>query len=141
MTIWNSTLKRRKPLKAKSWLKSFTPLKRLKGMVKVSQKQALRRKQLAALKSYLLENRAMGRCELCGYEHGLEMAHIVNNQKLDKAANVLIICNKNCHRHDLYRKGLPVSQDNALDIARHRNELCDIDPDLTGKIVIKEKLI
>lgn len=128
MNIWNSRLNRRVILKARKALRHISP------------KERRRRKELAALAKYLIEYRAFHLCELCGSPFGLTPAHISNNG-VDTAGNILIACVLNCHRHDIYRKGLPIPTDKALELARHRNRLAGIDDDLTGADIIKRRLL
>ena len=119
MNTWNSRLKRRVYLRTRKALRRISP------------KEQQRRRELAALTKYLIEYRAYYRCELCGSPYGLTLAHIQNN-RVDTAGNILIACKWKCHRHDAFRKGLPISQEDAFELTRRRNEYAGIDDNLTG---------
>ena len=89
--------------------------------------------------NYLAE-RVGYRCELCGRPpdfRGLQGAHIIRRSKgiisaPDRAWNVLIACGV-CHDHIRFpQRGYEITEEEALAIARVRNERLGIDPDFEG---------
>jgi len=109
----------------------------------ISDKQAQKNKEWHALVAHLVEYRAHGRDELSGRyvgfvgKWGLQGAHIKPRiYNIHTAANCLIADNIT-HDHSKYGSGLPISQEEALAFVAKQNEKYGIDPELTGKDILK----
>ena len=81
-------------------------------------------------------------CEICGKNsradwRGLSGCHIIRKSRgiiaaPDKAWNILMACGV-CHDHNKYpKRGYEMSEEEALEIARLRNEKLQIDPEYEG---------
>ena len=108
----------------------------------ISAKGKIRRDRERALDKFLNENRAKGWCEICGQLpdfRGLSGAHIEPRDYTganDTAGNKVIACGR-CHDHSRFFKGLCISQEEALELVAKLNEKYGINPELTGKDLLK----
>jgi len=108
----------------------------------VSPKQAQKNKEWHALVAHLVEYRAHGRDELTGRyvgfvgKWGLQGAHIrPRRYNMHTAANCLIADNIT-HDHSKYPNGLPISQEEALELVAKLNEEHGIPSNLTGSSLL-----
>ena len=97
----------------------------------ITKEQVKRKRRLAKLVKYLIEDRAFGHCEICGMSpdfRGLGGAHIEKRDRKglnDTIWNIIISCCR-CHDHSKYKYGLKISQEDAKEIVKKRNELYNI---------------
>jgi len=125
--MWNSTLKRHTPLKAETPLKSHTRLKVKKGLNKISAKTAGANRKWLGIVLKIAEQVGY-KCEICGKyigfvgEFGLSGHHIIHRSKgrIDTEENCLVGCCE-CHNHAKYTEGIPISAEEALEIASKRS--------------------
>ena len=87
-------------------------------------------------------DRAQLRCEICHHLpdwRGLSGAHCIRRARGIKSApdvawNVLIACGR-CHNHTIFPvTGLPLTEEEALKLAKDRNEKYGIDPMYDGSV-------
>lgn len=121
MTFYNPFLRR-------SPLKRHTPLKARKGLNKISPKTAEMNRLWNKLVTYLVFHRAKGLCEVRATDEckarkfkpdwrGLSGHHIIRRYpvRIDTAGNCIIGCG-DCHNHDKFPEGIPISRDSARKI-------------------------
>ncbi len=105
---------------------------------RISHRQQERERNLQILKRFLLSRRAGGCCEIpyCGSARNLQAAHIIERSVggKDTAGNILIACG-NCHDHQKYPHGLPISQEDALILVTNLNREHSISNFLTGDLI------
>jgi len=112
---------------------------------RVSPKQAQKNKEWHALVAHLVEYRAHGRDELSGRyvgfvgKWGLQGAHIQPRRYNIHTAGNCLIADNITHDHSKYPNGLPISQEEALELVAKLNEKYGIDPELTGADVLRMK--
>jgi hypothetical protein len=101
-------------------------------------RQNERERNLQKLKLFLITNRAGGKCELpyCGSARNLQEHHIKERSVggKDTTGNIIIACG-NCHDHQKYVHGLPISPEEALFLVTQKNGECGISNFLTGDVV------
>lgn len=93
-----------------------------------SKKQTKRQAEFRALVLYLIEERAHGRCEICGTTRYLWGHHIGKRSQCgpDTPGNIIILCYGGCHDHNRYATGMAITQDEARALAARLNRLHNI---------------
>lgn len=115
-----------------------------KGLVPVRRNTARANTNWNKLVRYLMANRAHDRCEIQAAAECHERSHrpdwrglsghhpIKRSQgRIDTAGNILIACG-DCHNHQRYGTGTPLSRDEQLILANKLNKQYKIKGDLDG---------
>lgn len=115
----------------KTLLKRRTPLKARKGLNPISLETALKNEAWDKL-DYLVETRAKGLCEIRATDackarnfkpdwRGLSKHHIIPKARgrIDTAENCIIGCG-DCHNHDSFPDGTPLSIPELQEIIKQR---------------------
>lgn len=101
-------------------LKAYTPLKAQKRINRISDKQKEKNKILAEVLQVCIV-RANYRCEIqgadCQQNYGLTGHHIQHRSQGGKheIGNIIIGCQE-CHNHQKYTDGMPISRERAYQI-------------------------
>lgn len=129
----------------KSSLRGRTPFKPGKALRKVRPETAKANADLRRLTQYLMSKRAHDRCEIratpeCHERNyrpdwrGLSPQHIILRAqgRIDTAGNILIGCG-DCHNHQRYATGTPLSRDQQLVLVDRLNKQYRIRGGLDGR--------
>ncbi len=102
---------------------------------RVSKKQREREENLQRLNHYLKAKRERGCCVICG-SWNIHYHHIIERSVggKDNAGNLIGACD-NCHDHQKYPHGLPISPVEALQLVSNLNRENGISNFLTGDLI------